>query len=210
MFLRQLALPSFDMRPICPVCGKSASFLGQYDPYYPARICLTCSLEMAVPVELWEPNPRKPDEFRIVRKGMYPEKNKRIECGNIIRAASRKRPQPERMAVRYRRWLKEARLASSQTELPYCPRCGCLVNAGEFSLSHECPICNAKSMVEAAWMTRSGPFAGIDDLEEQLDRLYRAFPEWFACGVMPDYWYDLARAKNPHRGNHADDRGSRE
>lgn len=43
--------------------------------------------------------------------------------------------------------------------------------------------------VEALWRNR-GLF-GADDPESVLDRLYRAFPDLFERGVLPDYWFEL-------------------
>lgn len=39
----QLPLPSVDTRPICPVCGQSASLLGQWSPLWPWMVCRACS-----------------------------------------------------------------------------------------------------------------------------------------------------------------------
>lgn len=80
---------------------------------------------------------------------------------------------------------------------PFCRRCGAKTKERLFSSARSlfgrsrsayCPMCEAKSGVEAVFKMAST----IErDEEEWLDVLYKSHREAFDLGVLPDYWYEL-------------------
>jgi len=58
--------------------------------------------------------------------------------------------------------------------------------------ARECPECNARREVESMVKATSWLHPDWDD-EEWLDLLWRAVPEAFEVGVLPDYWFELRR-----------------
>jgi hypothetical protein len=101
--------------------------------------------------------------------------------------------------ARHGRARLDARIENSsrQQMLPLCKRCGCghdNRNTGLGDLIREyCQRCEAEMGVDggASLMLM---LHGDDD-EAVLDRFYKSFPEWFASGVLPDYWYELKRRR---------------
>lgn len=53
-----------------------------------------------------------------------------------------------------------------------------------------CPVCAARQIVESAYRMGAKIHPDWDD-ETWLDHLYRVYPEAFALGVLPGYWYEL-------------------
>lgn len=189
----QLVLPSAEMQRICPLCGRHTAILGQYGPFAPWQVCKACSLANPYPVELLLPHPRKPGGLRIDPHAPSALLEKRIVLEEMVHDAVRGRRVNK---WRYAGWLHDARILNShiQMHLPYCERCGCghsnRFDFGGGDYHSRCPRCEAEIGVEALWANR-GIF-GTDDLEAQLDKMYRVYPEWFATGVLPDYWFRLA------------------
>jgi hypothetical protein len=99
-----------------------------------------------------------------------------------------------RQQLRYARALSEARIknANAQQILPLCERCGCGHDHRyelDGSIHPYCERCTDEIGIESLvplMLLHHG-----DDDEAALDRMYKAFPDWFERGVMPDYWYAL-------------------
>lgn len=188
----QRVLPATEMQRVCPLCGQHTAILGQYGPFAPWQVCRACSLANPYPVELLVPHPRKPGELYIDRHAPSALLEKRIELEAMVHDAVRGKRVKK---WRYAGWLNEARIFNQhrQLHLPYCERCGhAHDNSFDFSGDYHsrCTRCEAEEGVEALWANRL--IFGTDDLEVQLDKMYRAFPQWFEAGVLPDYWFKLS------------------
>lgn len=212
----QPPLPSPEMYQTCPLCGQPAAILGQHGPLWSAGICRTCSLALPYPIEVFQVDPSSKDRsgLRINPQADYAAKERRIDLDNLLRDAVRgqltqeqfykfnitlnqlRNPHRRSRARQYAGWLKEARISNRhrQLSLPLCERCGC-AHDNRYKLSGDvrtyCQRCDAEMGVESLWHNR-GIFSDTDP-ETQLDKLYKTFPEWFAIGVLPDYWFRLAQ-----------------
>lgn len=186
----QPALPTIDMRPVCPLCRRAVNILGQYDPYYGrAWLCRDCTLARSLPVELWEPHPRKAGEYQINRDPALAEwREKRIEWGEEIRTAVSVRSGTTKAALygRWRHQLRHGTLSMNQMNLAICPTCGCVNNLNEWGHWSDCQHCADEGTLNSLWQCR-GIYAG-DDFETMMDRIYKAFPGLFERGLLPDRW----------------------
>lgn len=191
--IAQPSLPVIDMRPVCPLCHRPTAILGQYDPYHAgAWLCRDCSRARALPVELWEPHPRKAGEYQISRDPALSEwRERRILWGEEIRAAISSRPGTTKAVLygTWRRQLRDGSLNVKQMNLPICPTCGCVHELNDWGHWQDCDHCRDEATLESLWKSR-GIHAG-KDVETVLDLFQRAFPELFEHGLLPDRWFAL-------------------
>jgi hypothetical protein len=212
----QLVLPLLEMRASCPLCGLPAAILGQYSPLWPWGVCRDCSLAEPYPVEVFEVSEKSKDRSGLrIQNADYALLERRVSLDNLIRNRVKGAPvfapykinitlRQLRNGIRYDRSLqyaswhyKAAILARyEQLELPYCHRCMKVTDEPRDAMGY-CPRCAAMNGVESMWRHK-GIYGDADD-ETILDKLFRAFPEWFDCGVLPDYWFNLMKeAKVQH------------
>lgn len=216
----QLALPGDDFAPqyTCPLCGQVATLFGQFSPFLPWGVCRDCCLKYPYPVDVFVPSTRRnADRENVMVDPQSPHERRelRIQLDEMLRCAidpSRlERPivkynlsglelrHPIRRSRRqqYEQWHASARKALQvhQMSLPVCERCGCAHDRshellpGRVDYWSTCQRCADEQSVEALWRQR-GIF-GQDDDESVMDRLYKAFPDLFERGVLPDYWFAL-------------------
>lgn len=198
------------MRPICPLCGQPADVLGQYGPLWPYGVCRACSLAAPYPVEVFIPDPGAKDasRLRIDPDADFGLRERRVALDFALTSAVRGRRDadvyklnitgrelrhPVRIAQNYAAWRRNPR--ALQFHLPLCARCGQAhdrrYSSGDY-VSH-CQACEDLAAVEALWRNRR--IFGDDDAESIMDRLYAAFPDLFARGVLPDAWFRLVKTE---------------
>ncbi len=215
--LPQTPLPQFAeyLLPICPLCGETVSLLGQYSPVAPHAICRQCSLEYPLPIEVFcmggndrlgiKINPESSAEARQARmalelmvKRAVTNDNRPVVKWNISGLVLRSGVRLSRME-QYTRWTRQAKRGlaierehGTQLDMPFCAECGGIHSNGFKNGTYRryCLNCEDKKRVESLWKNK-GIFAGDADLESTFDRLFKAFPDLFERGVLPDYWYQL-------------------
>ena len=58
--------------------------------------------------------------------------------------------------------------------------------------ARECPTCEARRQVEQVMESTTWLHPEWDD-EDWLDHLWRVYPDAFALGILPGYWFELRR-----------------
>lgn len=211
----QLPLPTVDLRPLCTICKQPADLLGQYSPLYPHKVCRACAEKDPYPVDALEFDPQHKDRsgLRVRKDAPSSLRESRMWLDQWIVDCARKkwddrpfykfnltalqlrngiRRGANRQTIGEWRMQRAAwHIEHTQNTLPVCYRCGCAhhVQHSDGSYAERCQRCTDQEAVEALWRNR-GLF-GADDPESVLDRLYRAFPDLFERGVLPDYWFEL-------------------
>jgi rRNA maturation protein Nop10 len=206
--MKQLVLPGFDMRQICPACGKPSNVLAQWSPWSKWWICHECSERYPFPVEIITARIKDGIERLSIAPDASSElRELRVHNENILAemiSAQARRARyfahlaggwiPADRQAQYGRWLHRARLnnCAYTLSMPICKRCGCAHNwwiGSDFS--EFCQNCHDLNDVDALWRCRA--IFGSDDDESALDRLYQAHPGLFERGVLPDRWFELMR-----------------
>lgn len=215
----QIALPSFDTRPICVWCGEPAHVLGQYSPLYDICVCKSCSLAEPFPVEVFEHSDKSTDKTHLRIKPDAPDdlRERRVMLEQALRvAAGRLAPDWYTRVTKvnisfrtlrntfrgghvdYDKMMQQARIqnANWQVQLPECKRCGCVhdrrYESGEqVDFFSHCQRCDDEMRVEALFRHRA--IFGDDAVEAILDRLQAAHPQLFERGLLPDLWFSLAQ-----------------
>lgn len=177
-------LPGIDMRSACPMC-RQPGVLGQFSPRAKVAICKACTLQHAYDSDLllrWD-------------QTTYEERAGVIEQEDRVRTAT-VRPYNAPIARPMRFDMPRA------IEMPFCQDCGCVHTNRSFLGNYHgrCLTCEVKRSVEHWYEGRlKEPYThvlaekGIDpnDAEALLDLIHTRHKQWFACGVLPDYWYEL-------------------
>lgn len=168
----QLPLPTFDLRPLCPLCGQPASVLGQVHPKLRFQACPDCCRKYALPAdawgEAWETQP-----FEVKERFVIVEHELRTRLTKS--PTYHYKPKPYYVI---------------QLDIPICQRCG---RVHDRMLIHTyasyCQQCDDEWTVEMFFQARDKFFRGDD--EDALDRLYRSHPGLFERGVLPNRWFEL-------------------
>lgn len=180
----QSALPGIDMRPICPLCHAASDVLGQFSPRVGVCICKRCTVAQAINTALlmhWDTT-------------SWEQRAAVIEAEARVRAAVTPRYTPPRGLTPLRSWHNRL--------MAFCHDCGNLhANCSPYNgvAYDRCEVCEARYQVRMTYQARSdNPVFKIkqvspDDAEAVLDLLYRFHRDWFECGVLPDYWFELSR-----------------
>lgn len=218
--MAQLPLPGFEAAEeyICPLCGQVATLFGQYSPFLLWGVCRACSIKHPYPVEIIVPSTRRnagnnplmidPDssaELRerrvlldeMLRCGVDPARIERPVVKYNLSGLEIRNPIRRSRMQQMGRWMQNARhkLTYRQISTPVCYRCGCAHDRayemlpGVVDYWDKCQRCADEESVESLFRMQ-GIFGGDDD-EAVLDRLYKAFPDLFERGVLPDYWFIL-------------------
>jgi hypothetical protein len=170
--IQQLVLPTFDLRPLCPLCGQPAALLGQVHPKLPYRACPDCCRRYALPADAWG------DGWR---EQPYEIKAQFVAVETELR---------ERLAKPYVPVYKPKSYFVLQHEIPVCHRCGHVHDRILiYTYATYCQRCDDEWTVEMFFESRDSFFKGDD--EDALDRLQRSHPDLFERGILPDYWFTL-------------------
>lgn len=178
----QPPLPGFDLRPLCPLCGQPAAVLGQVHPRLSYRACPACCQRYALPSEAW--GAEWHDQPYAV-KALY------LEVETELRARLTKPPRP----VVFHPPMPSA-FEIRQMHLPVCSVCGKVhgrlyTQLGAPDYRDMCQSCDDDLTVRRLFESRQVWRLDETELEGELDKLYRAFPDLFARGVLPDAWFRL-------------------
>lgn len=207
----------------CPLCREVRTLFGQYSPIQDWWVCRECSIAHPYPVELLVPSTRRnrgreplmidPAAEFSAQRDLRMELDEMMRCAydpqradlpvakyNVTGLALRHGVRRSRMQQlnNMARQAAAAARAPQQMRLNYCERCGCahdrhyVFRDGQMDYWSRCQRCEDEVAVEALYRVRA--IFGDDDAETILDRIQRSQPELFERGVLPDYWYQLARA----------------
>jgi hypothetical protein len=106
---------------------------------------------------------------------------------------------PSRLPI-YRPRVSHLRRSLSEF-IPECPVCGrvrsesAIVITSEMSIfgrPRQCDYCWQRGLITSAHRLMSLSHPDWDD-EDALDWLYQHYPQAFTMGILPSYWYELAR-----------------
>lgn len=95
--------------------------------------------------------------------------------------------------------------------MPFCEDCGGIHDhKSPFNgqAYERCFVCEVRYQARLAYQDRENnpvfKIKGIDpdDAEAVLDLLYQFHREWFTCGVLPGYWFELS-GRTEQRGSDA-------
>lgn len=171
--MTQLALPTFDLRPLCAICRQPADLLGQLHPRLRHRACPACCRRFAIPDYM------RPD-------APYADRAAALEIELTLRTLLIPPPRPQPLHA------TTLLISPLQNGLPFCLKCGRVHDRHHWGRYADlCQPCADQQTLESLW-SRRAIFAG-DDPETVLDRLYAAFPDLFERGILPDAWFRLMR-----------------